>query len=478
MLLPLKAFLDLLHRYSAVFRQVWVRRRELDSPPRHPYESQFLPAALALQETPVSPAPRAAMWLLILFALLAVIWACIGHIDIVATAQGKIVPSDRIKTIQPMETAIVKAIYVTDGQPVESGDVLIELDATVANADIASIGNDLQMARLLAARETALLDSLDALQRGRRRAPKLQIPAGVSEGQASNEQLHLDGEWQELISKLERIAADKTSRQAELRSLQASADKLETSVTIARRLVEDYRQLLDKHYVSQHSYLEREQNRITLEGDLAAEKEKLQVVQASIVEAEKQQSELLAAGRRSAQERLHESEQKIVSYRQAIIKAQQRSRLLKLTAPVDGIVQQLAVHTVGGVVTPAQPLMIIVPKDKSMEIEAFVENKDIGFVNPGQEAEIKIETFPYTKYGALHGQILQVSVDAINDEQRGLIYSSRVGLPQTTMQINKKTVNLSPGMAVTVEIKTGQRRIIEYFLSPLIEHVGESFRER
>lgn len=477
-MLKLQASLDLLHRYTTVFRQIWARRAELDSLPRQRYETQFLTAALALQETPVSPAPRIAMWLLIAFAGLAVLWAALGHIDIVANAQGKIIPNDRVKIIQPMETATVRAIYVSDGQAVKAGDVLIELDATAADADTDSIAGDLRITELLAARDTAFLASLNQLQQGKSQSPQLQVPIDVSAAQADNEQRHLDGEWQELLSKLARLKADKTSRQAELRAIEATVEKLQHTAPIARQLAEDYQKLQGKKFVSSHDYLQREQARIEQEGELATQRQKLQALKASIQEADQQKTELLASTKRSALDRLHDSEQKIATYRQAIIKARQRSQLLKLTAPVDGSVQQLAIHTVGGVVTPAQPLMIIVPADQAMEIEAFVENKDIGFVNPGQEAEIKIETFPYTKYGTLHGEVQQVSTDAINDEKRGLIYASKVKLPRTTMQVENKTVNLSPGMAVTVEIKTGKRRVIEYFLSPLIEHVGESLRER
>lgn len=477
-MLKLKATLDLLSHYSTVFQHVWRLRHSLDHAKRSVHETEFLPAALSLQETPVSPTPRLAMWLLIAFALLAVLWACLGHVDIVATAQGKIVPNDRVKTIQPMETATVQAIYVTDGQQVKAGDVLIELDATVADADTVDIDNNLRTAQLLAARDTAFLQSLNGLQRGKHQNPVFQVPEGIPQQQADNERRHLDGEWLELTSKLERLDADKAGRHAELRSIQATVGKLESTAPIARRLAEDYQQLHGKNFVSHHSYLEREQARIEQEGELAMQREKLQAVKASLQEAEKQKTELLAAGQRTALDRLHDSEQKIAGYKQAIIKARRRSQLLTLTAPVDGIVQQLEVHTVGGVVTPAQPLMIVVPGDQALEIEAFIENKDIGFVNVGQDAEIKVETFPYTKYGALHGEMTQVSSDAINDEKRGLIYSSRVKLQRTTMQVENKSVNLTPGMAVTVEIKTGTRRVIEYFLSPLTQHVGESLRER
>lgn len=145
---------------------------------------------------------------------------------------------------------------------------------------------------------------------------------------------------------------------------------------------------------------------------------------------------------------------------------------------MSGTVQQLAVHTIGGVVTPAQPLLVIVPKEQSLEVEAFIENKDIGFVFAGQDVEVKVETFPFTKYGTIPAKVVHVSNDALNDEKRGLIYAARVKLSKSTMQLEKKIVNLSPGMAVTAEIKTGKRRVVEYFLSPLMQYKDESLRER
>jgi hemolysin D len=151
---------------------------------------------------------------------------------------------------------------------------------------------------------------------------------------------------------------------------------------------------------------------------------------------------------------------------------------MRLTAPVAGTVQQLAVHTVGGVVTAAQPLMVIVPKENVLEVEAWLPNKDIGFVNVGQVAEVKVEAFPFTKYGSLPGRVIQVSADAIQDEKRGLVYATRVRLARDTLRMENRAVRLTPGMAVTVEVRTGQRRVIEYFLDPLIQVGRESLRER
>lgn len=467
--LRLRAAAELLKRYAAVFRHAWRERRQLDTPHRLSHEAAFLPAALALQDTPVSPAPRAASWLLMIFAFCALLWAIFGQIDIVATASGKLLPNDRTKVVQPMETAVVRAIHATDGQPVKPGDVLVELDDTTALADTLRLSNDLSTARLQVARDKALLA---ALSHGK--SPTIEAVEGIDRARIAQEQRFLEGQYGELRAKLAQLDADHAKREAELRSTQEIVRKLEQTVPIARQRAEDYSRLVDKHFVAKHRFLEREQERIEQESDLATQRSRINELKAALLEAKQQKTTLIAETRRTTLDSLNEAEQKTVTARQELVKAETRAKLMKLTAPVEGVVQQLAVHTVGGVVTPAQPLMVIVPKDNPLEIEAFLENKDIGFVNPGQEAEIKIETFPFTKYGTLHGLITQVSNDAIDDEKRGLMYSCRVQPERTTMRVDGKTVNLSPGMAGTVEIKTGKRRVIEYFLSPLIQHASES----
>ncbi len=471
--LKLHAVLDLLKRYAAVFRHAWHERRNLDPRPRLPHEAQFLPAALELQETPVSPAPRIAMWLILCFALIALLWAVFGHMDVVATAHGKIVPNDRTKVIQPIETATVKAIKVSDGQSVKAGEVLIELDATTAAADSARLGNDLTTARLQAARARAMLAAIAS-----GKPPALERMPDMEVGRLAQEQRILEGQYGEYQAKLARIDAEIAKREAELASTREIVRKLEQTAPIARQRAQDFRDLVEKNFISRHGYLEKEQARIEQEGDLATQRSRLKELAASLQEARSQRAALVAETRRIALDSLNEAEQKATSYGNELVKADSRGKLMTLTAPVDGTVQQLAVHTVGGVVTPAQQLMVIVPKDNPIEVEAFVENKDIGFVNPGQEAVVKIETFPFTKYGTIEARVTHVSNDAVSDEKRGLIFPARVNLQRATIQVENKTVNLSPGMAVTVEVKTAQRRVIEYFLSPLMQYRDESLRER
>jgi len=472
-MLKLHAVSDLAKRYAKIFRHAWSQRRETDPPALQAHEAQFLPAALALRDTPVHPAPLITLWLIMAFALIAVLWATFGRIDVVATAVGKIIPNDRTKVIQPMETAVVKAIHVRDGQAVALGQVLIELDATTAAADSERLRNEALTARLEALRAEALLGALAG-----GRAPRLQPLDGVDAARLLAEQSQTTGQYQEYQARQLQLQAEIARRRAELQATQDQVVKLEQTAPIARQRAQDYQKLVKENFISQHGYLEREQARIEQEQDLASSRSKVAEIRAALMEAQQQQATLTAETRRQLLDQHNLAAQKAASLEQELVKADQRGRLMYMTAPVAGTVQQLAVHTVGGVVTPAQPLMVIVPKDNVLEVEAMLPNKDIGFVNPGQDAEVKVETFPFTKYGTIHGTITQVSSDAIQDEKLGLIYSTRVKLARDTLRVENKTVRLTPGMAVTVEVKTGKRRVIEYFLSPLMQVTSESLRER
>jgi hemolysin D len=241
-----------------------------------------------------------------------------------------------------------------------------------------------------------------------------------------------------------------------------------------------YRALLAQQYVSKMDYLQFEQQRVDKAQEWAGQKSKLRQDQAALAEAEQNHQVLISEFQQAKQAELSTIEMKAASLIQEIRKAGQKTDLQKLVSPIDGVVQQLAVHTVGGVVTPAQPLLMVVPQDHPVEVEAQLENKDIGFVREGQSVELKIETFPFTLYGTIPGKVLTVSDDAVplDKENRALVYTSRVSMDRTSMPVEGKQVRLAPGMAVTVEIKTGQRRVIQYVLSPLLKSAREGLRER
>ncbi|MHC8301729.1 HlyD family type I secretion periplasmic adaptor subunit [Pseudomonas sp. ZS1P83] len=471
----MSASLELLHRYRDSWRQCWRQRKQMDAPERLPHEVQFLPAALELQDKPAHPAPRVFIWGIMAFAVLTVLWASIGKIEVVAIASGKIVPSGKTKLIQSSETAVVKAIHVGDGQTVRMGELLVELDPTSADADIKLIQSELLAARIDSARGKAMLDAINHQKDPESLGGVIQ---NANPEQVLSAQRWLQGQYQEYRSSLELVDAEILQRSAEIQAARAQVSNLLKTLPIATQLAEDYQRLLSQQYVARHEYLEKEQARLDLQRHLRVQQAGVLQFSAAQAEARRRREGVIAQTRRVMLDLQQQADQKVARLVQELAKARYQESLTLLHAPVAGTVQQLAIHTVGGVVTAAQPLMVIVPDNQPVEVEAFLENKDVGFVRAGQPVTVKVETFTFTKYGTVAGEVFSISSDAIEDEKKGLVYSSRIRLKNDHLVVNGKKVSLSPGMSVTAEVKTDQRRVIEYFLSPLQRNANESLRER
>jgi hemolysin D len=440
---------------------------------RNKHELQFLPAALEIQETPPSPIGRAITWSIIVLFLIAILWACLGQIDIVATAQGKVVPSDRTKLIQPLEIGAVSAIHVHEGQSVKRGDTLIELDTTNTQADATRLGNEYSTTQAELARATALVNAMQT-----HTPPKAHWPKSISSDVLQPQKQLLTSQWQQHQATLNSLDNEQTRRQAELAGTEEQIKKLTATLPLITERAESLKTLADKQLAARNDYLQLEQQRIEQTQDLAAQQQHRHELIANLAQLKEQRNAEESDALNKALAELTDAKRRSQGLNQETIKADSRNQSQRLTAPVDGVVQQLAVHTIGGVVTPAQQLMVIVPNEESIEVEAIIANKDIGFVHEGQTAEVKVDAFPFTRYGTIDAQLVSVSSDAIQDEKLGLLFTARVLLKQSTMRIEEKIIHLSPGMAVTVEVKTGKRRLIEYILSPLMQHVSESGRER
>ena len=464
-----------------------------NAPERRGEELAFLPAALEIVETPPSPIGRKVGLTIILLFCAALVWAWWGTIDIVASATGKVVPSGRTKVIQPFETGVVRSIRVQDGQAVKAGDVLIELDPTVNAAERDRLHNDLLAEQLNIARLRAALASGDDP------LADFTPPADADPALISTQRQLLLNQVTEHRAKIAALSRQQAQKEAEQATTVATIHKLEMMIPVIQPRVDIRKTLMEKELGSKLTYFETLQLLVEQQEELSVQKSHLREAEAAVAAIRETRGQAVAEYRRTLSDELTKAVQKANGLTQDVIKAEQKTKLQLLTAPVDGVVQQLAIHTVGGVVTPAQSLLVVVPSDSRLEIEAMVSNRDIGFVQPGHEAEIKIDTFNFTRYGLLHGQVLSVSQDAIirerqqdrsNDRGLGtqndtsepkgqeLNYSARVSLDRTKMQIDDRMVNLSPGMAVTVEIKTGSRMILSYLLSPLLRYRQETLRER
>ena len=455
------------------------------------HEREFLPAALEIIETPASPAGRAIGYVIVLFFAIAVGWACIGKVDVIATARGKIIPSARTKLIQPLEIGTIRAIHVQEGQAVQAGDLLIELDPTATVAEFDRLSVDLVAAELDAARlRAALSDARDPV------AAFVPPPAADANQVRLQRQL-LINQLAEQRAKLAVLDHQQAQHEGDRAAVAATVAKLTAAIPMLAERASIKRYLADQGTSSKMSALELEQSLTEYEHELLVQRSRLAEAEGALAGIAESRAQTAAEFRRTALGDLATAEQKVGGLTQELVKAVQKTSLQRLTAPVDGTVQQLAVHTIGGVVTPAQQLMVIVPRDSGLEIEAMIENKDIGFVAEGNPAEIKVETFNFTKYGLLHGTVMHLSRDTVvpdradnpqpadtrqssspQQQSEAPVYTARISLERDSMEIDGNEVALGPGMAVTAEIKTGRRRVIEYLLSPVMKYQHESIRER
>ncbi|MBK8287822.1 MAG: HlyD family type I secretion periplasmic adaptor subunit [Cellvibrionales bacterium] len=429
---------------------------------------QFLPAALEVQHSPPHPLAR---WLgigIILFFSLAIAWGVFGKVDVVAMAEGKIIPSARIKEIQPLEKGIVKESLVREGQFVKAGDALIVLDGTSSSAARDRLANELQAMQDMLLLEQSFLARLENTAEVTRSAmPELQ------------EKL-LEQQWQQYNARLAALRSQREHRIAEKQANSETIIKWQNTLPMISQRVNGLKQLAGKKLVAENQYLELEEIRITQQQELAAARARDAQLVAAIAECEQQIAALTAQTHAETLARIADAGRQRNSLHQQLKQAKDLDDRQVLYAPVSGQVQDLTIHTVGGVVLEAQLLMRIVPGDSPLEVEAWLPNQDIGFVQENDRAIIKVHTFPFTRYGTINATVTRISDDAVadNKDKNRLFFGMSLLLEKNTLPVDGREVRLAPGMQVTVEIMTGERRLVEYFLSPLQKHLQESGRER
>ena len=480
----------------------WQARSTLGDSDLARQELAFLPAALEIKEKPPHPASRITAYVLLCLFSIGLVWACIGEVDIVATAEGKIVPSGQVKQIQPYERAVVSSILVKEGQWVKAGQALIELDRGQTGANQKQLEQELLLNRLNAQRlsqfkaylnqpahqsinnavKTTVADQTvtpnQAFSATQTAEPRENHIHNASHYQQQQQALLLQQQQESVRSERMRLKQQLIDRQAEQQVNQALINKLKGTLPLITQRVNALKTLLKKKMAAKVQYLELEQQRVEQEQDLIAAQATNRRLVAQIDELQQQHHSFMAQTRSDNLQQLMQLDREYLSLTEELNKAKDLNKKQVLNSPVDGYVQELAVHTIGGVVTEAQPLMKIVPESQQLEVEAWLENKDIGFVYPQQLAEVKVHTFPFTKYGIIDGQVDTVSADAMADEQRGLIYKAKVLLQKDHLRVDGRDVQLVPGMGVSAEIKIGKRLLIEYITAPLLRYKSESLDER
>jgi hemolysin D len=431
-------------------------------------ELEFLPAALEIVETPPSPIGRLLLWIIVSCFVIALTWSILGHVDEVAVAPGKVIPSGYTKVIQAEDKGIVRKLNVSNGTPVKTGDVLIELDTVVTEADMGRLRKErdfyiLDLARLYSERENTLFtppegigtpdEVLQQRELSRARLIEFQSRVNALQTQVLMAKSALDNsiKQREKYAALLPIATDQRKRTQEL--------------------AEDGTVSLFEHQNYLQKEVELRQDLLAQDAEVARNRHNVTEVEMEIKRAESEWYSEIAS-------RIVDDRKQLQSVEEELVKAEEKNRLSRILAPIDGIVQQLEIHTIGAILTPAQPLMLIVPAGGAIEYEVWLENRDIGFVYAGQAAEIKVETFGFQKYGTLEGRVKSVATEAKEDEKRGLVYQAFLETSRDYYIVNDREIPLLPGMSVTGEIKIRRKRIIEYFLDTFKKYTSEALRER
>jgi hemolysin D len=395
--------------------------------------------------------------------------------------------------IQPLEIGVVKRIAVTEGDHVRSGDVLVELDPTTTEADVDRIARDLMQARLDAARLSAQLGG---------DASAFVASPDADPALVDAERRQLLTELAQHHAKLEGVDRQIQAKTAERQQAMETIAKLDATLPIIQKKTEIYEKLAGNQNASIMSLLDSKRQLVEARHDRVSAEYQVQQDEAQIAALVQQGKQTQEEFRAQDMKDLAKANQTADQLSQEGIKARQRTGLQTLRSPVDGTVEQISAHTIGGVVTPAQTLMVVVPDGSKLEIEAILPNREVGFVEVGQPAEVKVEAFNYTRYGLLRGKVRLIGRDTMRNArpsdaadkdpfagkqtparqedspERESSYMVRIALNETTIDTELGKMELGPGMGVTAEIKTGQRRVIEYLLSPIMRYRHDSLRER
>lgn len=465
-------------------------------------DQEFLPAALEILETPPSPVRMAMIVFFAVFVLVALLWTYFGRFDIVAVAQGKIQPPGRVKIVQPLETAKVRRIAATNGMKVAEGDVLVEFDQQDARADVEALEAATSALEAEILRRAVAIGSASARKMSEQNRPlALPWPSRISEAIRLREESVLRADLAQLDAAITAIEAQMALKESERARLGEMIKAHGTLVANLQERVDMRATLATSGSGSRASLIDGKEVLLKEESVLTGYRGQVREVEASLKVLVSERERLFQTFLTENTQKRADAGKALEEAGQRLIKAETRLGHMTLRSPADGIVQASAIYTIGQVVTPAQEVMRIVPQGDKLEIEAYLPNKDIGFVREGQLVAIKVESFPFTRYGMLSGTVTHIARDAIPQPEaaqiegnparpgenqmfagaqrtQNLVFPITIAVEKPELVVDGRRIPMSAGMTVTAEIKTGSRRIIEYLFSPLVEVGSEAMRER
>lgn len=424
---------------------------------------EFKPLLIEIEDKPLNPLGRIILYLVLAIMIFATAWLILAKVDVVVSAQGKVIPSGEIKILKPLESGVVSKIFVKESDGVKKGDILIQIDPTVTDASLSSKQDDL-----------AVIDSDIVL-----------LEALINESNLSKDEINklnssqlnlYNSQRQILASTYESNKAKLNSAKLDIKANESEVNRLSLLLNKEEEAKTRLQKVLD--LIAKKEYEEVSKNIINL-------KEQRDIALYRLKESNKKLEEIIEENQKAIKtiksswietSLSKEKEKRELSAQINAILFSNKTQQIK--SPVDGFVGKLLVHTEGGVVNPNDNLISIVPSDAPLIIKANVLNKDIGFLKLGQEVAVKIDTFSFQKYGLLHGNIIEISKDAIEDEKLGLIYEIKIKPKSLDIKVDGETKQLEIGMSVIAEVKTGKRRVIELFIYPIIKYMDEGLSVR
>lgn len=438
----------------------------------------FYPPLIRLQHRAPDPQGRRVLWLLLSLLAFLLVWAGFGRLDIVAVADGKLVPATYLKIIQPSEAGIVKEILVREGEAVRAGQILMRMDALITDADLDAITTEYARKRLALAR-------IDAELTGQAFKPNDTAPAALL--RETTAQYHANREA--LAAALDEERSRLGKAQQELAAAQQLKERLEAVLPHYREQDKAYAQLVQEGFAGGLMGSDKRRERIEKEQELTTQGHVIASAQASIVQSQKKLLQIQADYRRQLHVERSDAQAQVDKLAKEQDKQQHRRTLLNLKAPQDGVIKDLATHTAGTVVQPGTVLASLVPREDKLHAEVWVSNEDIGFVRAGQAVKLKLAAYTFQKYGMAHGVVAHVSADAQSEEeardkglpgagQRPLRYKALVSLPSAMLERDGIRYPLTAGMQVSAELLLGDRTVADYLLSPVQKAWHESGRER
>lgn len=441
---------------------------------------EFAPGLLAIQESPPAKLPRTVLYSVAALFLILLVWAIFGRLDIVASAEGRLVPQTYVKIVQPAEGGIVQEILVREGQSVEAGQVLMRMDAKLTDADARTIRAEFELKRLQLKRIAAELAGLP-MRAEANDSPELL--AQVTQQHAAHRQAYLDAIAQE------QAILGKTRH--DLQAAEEVLRKLRETVPTYRRSAAAFEKLGKDGFYSSLAVEEKQRERIEKEQDFRAQESAVASLKSTISASERKLAQIASNYRSELQNERVDTESQFRKLREEKEKIEHKAGLLSLRAPQNGIIKDLATHTAGTVVSPGTVLMSLVPHDEPLQAEVLVRNEDVGFVHLDQQVKIKLSAYPFQKYGMIDGTVTYVGADAADggasaaksnaspsDPASVLRYKALVQLNTQYLMTDGQRMRLSPGMQVVAEVHQGQRTVMEYLLSPVQKAWQEAGRER